>query len=233
MNSPPTQEEKETKPKKQEIPLVTTYSTFGKRATHTLQNNFKRILKDTTLDRSFKIIPAYRRNHTLKQLLVRAKLPKRTKKKTPNTRKYTSTKDPITKHGFKLPTHIPPTQDNCIYIIKCTKCGKTYVGEKGNGVNTRLNQHRYTIRKNQGQTSQLIKHFQAHGMESFTGQPLEHDPKWTLIQRRKREKYWIHRLNGYYPNGLNERNPGKPSQPKNLPKIHKEMLKRIRSPELQ
>lgn len=180
---------------KQGIPLVTTYSTAGKRTTRMLQNNFKRILKDTTLDRSFKIIPAYRRNPTLQQLLVRAKLPKRTTKRTPYTRKYTSIKDPITKHGFKLPTHVPPTQENCVYFIKCTKCGKKYVGETRNGLNTRLNQHKYIIRKNSGLKSHLVNHFQEHGRKHFTGQPLEHNPKWTTIQRKKRERFWIHRLN--------------------------------------
>ncbi|TWW64203.1 hypothetical protein D4764_03G0012110 [Takifugu flavidus] len=54
---------------KEELPLVVTYSTFGTRATRTLRENFKRILKNTTLDNFSRVIPAYRGNPNLKKLL--------------------------------------------------------------------------------------------------------------------------------------------------------------------
>lgn len=172
----------------QELPLVVTYSTFGTRATHTLRTNFKRVLKGTRLGRSFRVIPAYKGNPTLKQLLVRAKLPDMNRRGPLRSRRLVSIRDPITSHGFRIPKHIPLTQSNCVYVIKCTKCRKIYVGETGNGVNIRLAQHKYTIRKNQDRSSHLIAHFLDHGIENFAGYPLEHDPTWTQVKRRKRDK---------------------------------------------
>lgn len=61
---------------KQKIPLIITYSSYGKKAIRTLKNNFEQVLEGTN---SFRIIPAYRKNPNLKQLLVRAKVPPTTK----------------------------------------------------------------------------------------------------------------------------------------------------------
>lgn len=134
--------------RKQGFPLVVTYSTFRTQATRTIRRTFERILKGKMLDRTFRVIPAYRGNPTLKQLLVWAKLPEKKRMGTSRIRKYTSVKDPVTKLGFKLQNHIRQTLTNCVYVIKCSKCGKLYVGEMGDGLNTRLAHYKYTIRKN-------------------------------------------------------------------------------------
>lgn len=184
--------------RKQKVPLIVTYSTFGKRAIRTLKNNFG----TTTMAEQLEIIPAYRRNPNLKQLLVRAKLPPtRNTKRTP----WRTIWNKRTGFAQELPKHIPKTQTNCVYAIKCTKCQKLYIGETNDSLKDRLTQHRKMIRTNTTTNSPLVEHFHQHGVKNLILQPLEHDPTWTRQERRSREFYWMKRLNTYHPHGLNER----------------------------
>lgn len=192
---------------RQKIPLIVTYSTHGKRLTRTLRRNFEDITRNTTLAENFRTIPAYRRNPNLKQILVRAKISTAEKTK-PRTNNWRVIRNNSNGYTHRLPRNIPRTQTNCIYAIKCTKCGKLYIGETGNALNTRMTQHRYVIRTHTTSPSILAKHFQEHGNNNLIMQPLEHDPKWTRDQRRKRERHWINKLSTYFPQGLNERKPG-------------------------
>lgn len=143
---------------KQNLPLVVTYSTFGKPAVCTLKNNSDNALKDTVMGRSFRIIPVYRKNPNLQQLLVRAKLPP-ANQSLQKTNLLTVARNPTTGHVFKFPQHIPRTQSNCIYIIKCALCGKLYVGETRNALTARLTQHKYVILTRTGTSSHLVGHF--------------------------------------------------------------------------
>lgn len=36
---------------------------------------------------------------------------------------------------------IPLNSNNCVYVIRCSKCGKQYVGQTKNSIRTRLYQH--------------------------------------------------------------------------------------------
>lgn len=183
-----------------------TYSSLGRRSVRALRSNFETTLANTALGRTFRIIPAYRKNANLKQLLVRAKLRPPMQPRN-GVQHFTTVRNPRTGHGFPIPHHLPRTQANCVYVVKCRRCGKPYVGEAGNALNTRLTQHRYIIRKSSGTSSHLAGHFRRHGEESMLVRPLEHDPTWTQEDRRKRETYWIRTLGTRYPQGLNDRRP--------------------------
>ena len=191
---------------KQLIPLVVTYSSFTTRAVHKLRSAFTNTLSTTRLGRCFKLISAYRRNPNLLQLLVRAKLPPvETTLRKAHTMKTVSNTSKTA--AFPLPQNIPRTQSNCLYVIKCCHCGKIYVGETRNSLNDRSTQHKYVIRTRTGSSSHLVAHFQRHGIHNFLMRPLEHNPRWTVAERRRREAIWIKRLNTYYPHGLNDRKP--------------------------
>lgn len=198
-----------TEDHKQKIPLVLTFSAYGQKASRTLKNNFETVLKDSTLSSNFRMITAFRKNPNLKQLLVRAKLSTKTKKRSQPCG-WLTVFNKRTGFAHKLPRHIPVTQKNCVYVIKCTKCHKLYIGETGNALNDRLNQHRYVIRTSVTPTSSLIAHFLHHGLDNLTARPLEHDPSWTLTQRRQRERHWIRQLDTFFPRGLNDRRPCTP-----------------------
>lgn len=191
---------------RQKIPLVLTYSTGGKRASRMLNNNFENILMNSPLSQTFRMLPAFRKNPNLQQLLVRAKLPT-TAKTSPRINAWQTVRNRSTGFVHELPKHIPRTQNNCVYALKCTKCRKLYIGETRNQLNDRLTQHKYVIRTSDSPTSSLVAHFQKHGLQNLIARPLEHDPTWTVFQRRKREMYWIRQLDTYHPRGLNDRRP--------------------------
>lgn len=142
----------------------------------------------------------------LLQLLVRAKLPpvKMTLQKAHTLRTVRNTSNT---YAYTLPQHISWTQANCIYIIKCCQCSKLHVGETRNPLNARLTHHKYVIRTRTGSSSHLVAHFQHHGLQNLLMCPLEHNPHWTVAERRRREATWIKRLNTYFPHGLNDRKP--------------------------
>lgn len=191
---------------RQLIPLVVTYSSFAQRAVRTLRATFNNSLKNTHLGRCFKLISAYRKSPNLLQLLVRAMLPP-VKTSLRKARVLKTVRNTTKTAAYSLPHHIPRTVANCLYLIKCCQCGKLYVGETRNSLNDRLTQHKYVIRKRTGSSSHLVAHFQRHGLQNLLIRPSEHNPHWTVTERRRREAVWIRRLNTYFPYGLNERKP--------------------------
>ena len=198
--SPPGEEEKIR------LPLVVTYSSFAQKQVRALKASFAATLPGTRLARCFRLIAAYRRNPNLLKLLVRAKLPPvPTTLRQPHT--LQSVRNSSTNYAYPLPRNIPRTQTNCVYVIQCGKCRKLYVGETRNALNTRRTQHEYVIRKGTKSSSHLVTHFRQHGLGHFFMRPLEHDPHWTVAERRRCEAAWIRRLNTYYPHGLNARKP--------------------------
>ena len=201
-----TQTTQNTPDDRQGIPLVVQYSSFGRQAVRTLRSNFEKLLGDTALGRDCRVLPAYRKSPNLQQLLVRAKLQPATQP-TKRIDRFKTVRNPNTGYAYALPQNLSKKQNNCIYIIKCKKCNKLYVGETRNALNARLNQHKYVIRTREGTTSHLAMHFQEHGTNNLTMKPLEHNPNWTTTDRRKREAHWIRTLNTLHPNGLNDRKP--------------------------
>lgn len=63
-----------TQNKTKVIPLITTYSNYAMKDNKILKDNIENVLSQTTLPKNFRIISAYKKNPTLKDTLVRAKL---------------------------------------------------------------------------------------------------------------------------------------------------------------
>ena len=109
--------------------------------------------------------------------------------------------------------------ENLVYLIECSSCHIQYVGETGLQLRGRLSDHRSRIYKYNPtkQDTFLTNHFN-HGSckgKHLTCKILEtikypaykdgrQDPTTTGF-RRKREQFWMEKLNTVYPFGLNNR----------------------------
>lgn len=192
-----TQENRNKRP----LPIILTYSSLARRLSRKLKINFQTALTDSTIDKHYKIILAYRRNRNLKDILTRAKF--ETQKKEPKLPTTSIVKNRTTRKIFKIP-FIPFKTCNCIYMIKCKKCGIQYVGETRNSISVRKSHHTYNIRHRNKSSTHLVQHFLSHGIQNLMFKGLEQDNNWTTAQRRRREYTWIQRLNTRFPHGLNE-----------------------------
>ena len=105
-----------------------------------------------------------------------------------------------------------------IYLIDCDKCKKTqYVGETGQTLQKRFHAHRSDIKRktNEHKKDQsflkketlVAKHFQTenHTLEDMRVTVIElikaQDANTCI--RKKRERFWRHKLKTNYPQGLN------------------------------
>ncbi|XP_078584852.1 uncharacterized protein LOC144867010 [Branchiostoma floridae x Branchiostoma japonicum] len=222
--------EKGPTPPQERTVLVTTYSphlpplqTIIRKYWHLLQlsTRTKDIFKDSPLF-------AYRRNKNIKDLLVRAQIPKEDKnflkKFTPSGsfpcgRNKCSTCTHIKKINYftshrtgerhLIRNHINCQSRNIVYLIQCKKCGLQYVGETKQTLANRLNGHRSSINTKKDTpvsahfnlTDHNIADLEVLGIEKlrYTG----HED--TTRQRRlQRESYWIHQLRTLHPEGLNQ-----------------------------
>lgn len=97
-----------------------------------------------------------------------------------------------------------------VYLITCNACPARYVGETGNQLRTRLNNHRSDIRHHND--TQVAKHFNGagHSISDLRITILESGPfsdvaSLETIYRRNCESKWITRLKTTQPGGLNVR----------------------------
>jgi len=90
-----------------------------------------------------------------------------------------------------------------IYLITCTKCSIQYVGETGQNLRDRINNHKSTIRT--GKKTPISIHFNSteHTIDHLSVVPIEILFTNNLLHRRTREFYWQLRLGTIFPKGLN------------------------------
>lgn len=189
---------------RQIIPLISEFSEYTRAAHYKLKSNFQQILQNTTLGEKYRIISAFKKDQSLRDILVRAKLkPILHKTRLPETHKIA--KNQTTGTAIPLPRNIPLTTSNCIYILRCKRCPMQYIGETRNSLRTRLSHHRYNVRNGHKINTHLVQHFRRHGLKNMVLQGLQHDPNWSTGQRKKTEKQWIKRLSTIFPYGLNEK----------------------------
>lgn len=196
---------------KEFIPLITTFSSASRLLNNKIKGNFREIIENSGLLDNHQVISAYRRNKNLKDYLVRAKLPPIQPKRSTNILSDTLVKleyvqNRINKTIYKVTQIFTPQTCNCVYIIFCSRCGTQYIGETKNSISTRMTQHRYNIRHNKEAHTLLVKHFISHGWQSLRVAGIQSNSGWTVGQRKKRERQWIHRLDTKEPWGLNMKN---------------------------
>lgn len=191
------------------IPLITQFSKVSTDFNHRMKNNYKAIIEDRGLLQNYRIISAYRKNRSLKDLLVRAKLRPMQGSKNKSVPDYFCNLKYVRnlRRGtiFKLSQVFTPQTTNCVYVLFCSKCGKQYIGQTKNSIATRMWQHRYNIKHNRGTEKPMVKHFVSHGLQSVRVSGIQGNALWTDYERRKFERIWIQRLDSKEPFGLNNK----------------------------
>ena len=129
--------------------------------------------------------------------------------------KYTisDTKIELNQAKFKCIGDLNCDSANIIYLITCTKCSKGYVGETGNTMRVRLNQHLCDIRLQK--PTAVAEHFNTagHSLDNFQAMPIEQIPSNQDVHFRKRqESKWIDRLQTLKPLGLNQTKERHPNE---------------------
>ena len=208
------------KPKNEEnkVPFVTTYHPVLRGLNAVLKKNLPILYSNDKMVEVFKNPPmaAFKRPRNLKDMVVRTKL----KNPLPNggfrtcsdTRcllcKHSSDADdfssPITGRTYKIFANTSCRTDNCVYLINCKFCQKQYVGETGD-LRRRINNHRSTI-KTKKIKEPVGEHFNLddHKWEDMMVLVIDHNPNWTDAERKNKEKFWMHRLKSFRPDGINK-----------------------------
>ena len=97
---------------------------------------------------------------------------------------------------------------NIVYLIHCDRCDNKYVGETGNTLRDRMNQHRSDTRNRKN--TPVAKHFNkdGHTMQDLRvtileSGPFSPDAELDHIYRRNKESIWIDKLKTAEPRGMN------------------------------
>ena len=108
---------------------------------------------------------------------------------------------PSTNVSYPITCRITCDTENTIYLIRCKKCGLTYVGQTHQPLRTRILQHLRNIRQCLNLTP-LQRHFRDFcGPESFSFLGIEILPN--DARRLHKETKWIDSLETRVPRGLN------------------------------
>ena len=95
-----------------------------------------------------------------------------------------------------------------VYLIKCKRCGKQYIGSTINTFRTHFNNHKSSLnRYGRGQRNILGKHlyslFFGDGHEGFSDLVMKIIDKMDTRGPMARESFWVHKLNTFLPYRLN------------------------------
>lgn len=216
------------------ITFTTTYNPHFKHVGKILNDRWYILQSKKRLSKIFHNRPliAYRRPKSLKDLLVKAKLvTSRSQSISPTQYHFRPCEKPrcfwcsiiTTTNNFrseKSGKHFKILHDiNCqspwtIYVFTCLLCKKQYVGKSETPLNIRLNNHKSHI-KNGINSCELAEHFinnkDSHvftrditicAIETIKKNDLRDDQKKHLLRRR--ERFWISKLQSHQPFGLNK-----------------------------
>ena len=190
------------------IPLVTTFSHKTRPLQHALKHNFTTSQHTYPALKPYRIISAYRKNKSLKDILIHTKFstdpPPPAKPHTLHYRHRKFITNPHSHTSAPVPNNLTLQTSNVVYIITCTRCYKHYVGETGASIETRLKQHLNNISRAH-LTTTLVTHFQEHPVTHLIISGVESGSGWSSGQRKHAERHWITQLNTIAPLGLNEK----------------------------
>ena len=204
------------------IPLVITYHPALKNAYHLLNRHFQDLHRDAECKKTFDTKPfiSFRNCKTIKETLVRAKLPPLSTKKgtfqctdkrcttcknMAATSEFTSK---VSGKKYQINFELNCNSKSIIYLISCKVCGIQYVGQTTRRWRERWNlykQNQYLARK--GLNHQQPK-FHEHFLTS-NHHGLLADAEVILIDKTNpitptvREQFWINALRTKHPLGLN------------------------------
>ena len=166
-------------------------------------------------------ITAYKRQPNIRNLLVRAKVPKNSNQTRklkgmfkcgkgcpacPFIREEKNIK--INKKQWKLNSKFDCNTYNVVYAIKCKKdnCNQSYIGETKRMLKFRLADH-YGYVRSQRLDTPTGAHFNSpgHTLGDLSISVIERSRKNNHPYRRQREEYHINRFDTYF-NGMNRQN---------------------------
>lgn len=102
---------------------------------------------------------------------------------------------------FPILHRLSCTTRGCVYVIQCSLCSATYVGQTGNTLRQRLSEHLRRV-ADPNTSTELYRHFRHHeASSSLRVFAVEHCV--SEEKRLTRESLWIRRFRSVTPEGLN------------------------------
>jgi len=164
----------------------------------------------------------FKRGKSLKDLLVRAKLPvKREPGKSegcqskrcgvcPFIANTTTFSDSNASKEYSIASNLNCNSKNVVYLVQCKTCNKQYVGSASTKFRLRFNNYKSCFGKfSSGKTAPQMLFHSHFGQPNHNGME---DWEFTLIDQsqdlaslRKREYFWQNKLQTFLPLGLNEK----------------------------
>ena len=110
-----------------------------------------------------------------------------------------------TKKTYKIKGSYNCKTSNVIYLIQCTKCGMQYVGETGQCLHQRMNNHRADVTNKRLEGKPVGRHFNKpqHSVENMKVTIIDYLGLKDDLSRKCRESKWIRKLVTFDPYGLN------------------------------
>ena len=193
---------------------MVTYHPFLPHLSTILKDRHHLLKRSTTLQKIFPSFPrvSYRRPKNLRDILVHSDVNKRTV--TPGNIKcqfqgcktcsIITTSDTFTsnttKKTYKIKGSYNCKTSNMIYLIQCTKCGMQYVGETGQCLHQRMNNHRADVTSKQLEGKPVGRHDKPqHSVEDMKVTIIDYLGLKDDLSRKCRESEWIRKLVTFDP----------------------------------
>ena len=210
------------------LPLILKYHPSNYQVHKIIQDNWGLLKYSELCKKALPEKPLFvsRRNTNLKDVLIKSRLepnsgPVNVWKPCRNfycklcetLRKNRDCQSTLTKRRYKTPSFARCRTTNVIYMLTCNICHKQYIGETKRPFCTRLKEHLADIhlKRDKPMSNHMIQH-QTHKHVIFPQilEVINRDPEKpeTTIFRKKREIFWIYRMNTLIPNGLNKLGSG-------------------------
>ena len=211
-----------TRDKTTRIPLVVTYNPTLPSLGQVTRAHHHILQASDRLKRAVPSPPiiAFRRPRSLRDLLVHAEIKPLTRRAPGNSRCGASrcktcpillTTKEFTSHStgrkYTIRTSATCKSSNVIYLIQCKKCGLQYVGETGQALHCRMNNHRADITHRRTHEKPVTQHFttSGHSVEDMGVLVIETLWREDPVLRKIRESKWIRALETSCPKGMNLR----------------------------
>ncbi|XP_063952133.1 uncharacterized protein LOC129255387 [Lytechinus pictus] len=203
--------------KSRRVPLVMTYHSTSALITRSIKNNAKLFLSSPSCKEIFgdnPVLLAYRKDRSLRDHLVRSKLPPNQPADAPgtsqcgrprcNTCPYVMRGDVIQgpRRTWRVKASFKCTTRNVVYAIRCSRCSKLYIGETKRRLADRVTEHLRSIRLNTPGLP-VATHFNQPGHFINDLQVCVAIPCDRETDRKLKEEKLIYSLGTLAPHGMN------------------------------